>query len=476
MLDNESYFKTDQFVQLLNQYEEAVQQGNPIYMDADDLADIADYYQYNDRYEEAERTIDLAFEYNPDAVGPLLYRAREAMSKKDYDTAREYADHIVAVDQQEGFYLQGEIMINEGRLEEADTFFMEKMKDIMLDELSDYVYDVATILSDYKAYDKAIMWIGRSKGDNSDEFKELMARTLFGLGKYKDSERIFNELIDHNPYSIQYWNALATAQYMNEDYHAAITSSEYAIAIDPHDAESLLHKANSLYNLGNYESAQTYFERYTEVMPDDEYGYLHQGTCLINLEKLPEALKKLQRAEELASAHEGSPCLPDICQELAFVYGEMKMPESALYYLDKTLDLDCDHVNIEVIRGHILLQNNRSKEAQTAFKEALRLSNNSSKVMLRVIVSLFENHFVSSTYMLLKTFLSHVDDDWKDGYSYMALCCMVMKKKDEFLENLKIAVEKNPKEARSVLGNVFPEGMDPQDYYEYISNQLMTEE
>ena len=60
MLDNESYFKTDQFMQILNQYEEAVQQGNPIYMDADDLADIADYYQYNDRYEEAERTIDLA--------------------------------------------------------------------------------------------------------------------------------------------------------------------------------------------------------------------------------------------------------------------------------------------------------------------------------------------------------------------------------------------------------------------------------
>ena len=47
-------------MQILNQYEEAVQQGNPIYMDADDLADIADYYQYNDRYEEAERTIDLA--------------------------------------------------------------------------------------------------------------------------------------------------------------------------------------------------------------------------------------------------------------------------------------------------------------------------------------------------------------------------------------------------------------------------------
>lgn len=454
-------------------YEKADQQGDSIYMDADDLADIADYYQYNDRIEDAERAIGLAIEYNPDAVGPLLYKAREAMNNKDYDTARQYADHMRAVDQQEAIYLSGEILIDEGKVEEADTFFMEKMNEIMPDELSDYVFDVASIFADYNAHEKAIIWIGRSKGDDSDEFKELMARTLFGLGKYKDSERLFNELIDHDPYSIQYWNALATTQFLNEDFNAAITSSEYAIAINPNDAESLLHKANSLFNLGNYEEALTYFERFTEVMPDDEFGFLHLGTCLMNLNRIPEALKVLLHAEEISSNND-SPCLADICQEIAFAYGEMEQPEKAMIYLDKTIDLECDHTNIEVIRGHILLQNKRMKEAQKAFKKALRLSDNLEKTMLRIIVSLFENHLVTPSYMLLKKLFEDVDEDWNEGYSYMALCCVEMKKTDEFTKYLKLAVEKNPKEAKSVLGRLFPDGMDPQDYYDYILKYINT--
>ena len=476
MTDNQAYFESDEFQQLLSQYEESAQLGNSIYMDADDLADIADYYQFNDRPEEAERAIGMAMEYNPDAVGPLLYKAREAIGNKDFDTAREYAEHIEAVDQAEALYLQGEILINEGKLEEADDLFRENMNTIMPDEWTDYVYDVANIFSDYNAHDKAIAWIARSKGDTSDEFKELMARTLFGLGKYKDSERIFNELIDHNPYSIQYWNALASAQYMNEDYNAAITSSEYAIAIDPHDAESLLSKANSLYSLGNFESALTYYKRFSEVVPDDEFGFLHQGTCLINLERFPEALTTLEKAEYLATNNENSPYLPDIYQEMAFTYSELKKPESALYYLDKTQDLECDHVNIEIIRGHILLQNNRTKEAHQAFKKALSISANWSRTMLRVIVSLFENQYVNTSYNLFLSFFNHVDDDWNEGYAYMALCCMVMKKDDEFMEYLKLATEKNPKEAKAVLSSFFPEGMKPQDYYEYMSNQLKTEE
>ena len=476
MTDNQAYFESDEFQQLLSQYEESAQLGNSIYMDADDLADIADYYQFNDRPEEAERAIGMAMEYNPDAVGPLLYKAREAIGNKDFDTAREYAEHIEAVDQAEALYLQGEILINEGKLEEADDLFRENMNTIMPDEWTDYVYDVANIFSDYNAHDKAIAWIARSKGDTSDEFKELMARTLFGLGKYKDSERIFNELIDHNPYSIQYWNALASAQYMNEDYNAAITSSEYAIAIDPQDAESLLSKANSLYSLGNFESALTYYKRFSEVVPDDEFGFLHQGTCLINLERFPEALTTLEKAEYLATNNENSPYLPDIYQEMAFTYSELKKPESALYYLDKTQDLECDHVNIEIIRGHILLQNNRTKEAHQAFKKALSISANWSRTMLRVIVSLFENQYVNTSYNLFLSFFNHVDDDWNEGYAYMALCCMVMKKDDEFMEYLKLATEKNPKEAKAVLSSFFPEGMKPQDYYEYMSNQLKTEE
>ena len=96
--------------------------------------------------------------------------------------------------------------------------------------------------------------------------------------------------------------------------------------------------------------------------------------------------------------------------------------------------------------------------------------------MLRVIVSLFENQYVNTSYNLFLSFFNHVDDNWNEGYAYMALCCMVMKKDDEFMEYLKLATEKNPKEAKAVLSSFFPEGMKPQDYYEYMLNQFKTEE
>ena len=235
-----AYFESEEFQTILNRYEESVESGHPTYIDADDLADIADYYQYNGFTDKAGEAINLALEYNPEAVGPLLYKAREAIMANDFQTAEDYANRIEAVDGMEALFLRGEMMVCQGKTEEADAYFIEKMKDIMKDELMDYVYDVANIFSDYDLHDKAFEWIARSQGDDSDSFKELMARTLFGLGKYQDSERIFNELIDHDPYSIRYWNALASAQFMREDYSAAITSSEYAIAIDPKDPESML--------------------------------------------------------------------------------------------------------------------------------------------------------------------------------------------------------------------------------------------
>ena len=470
MTDDTEYFESEEFQEILGRYEESVRSGHSIYMDADDLADIADYYQYQGQPEEADAAITLALRINPEAVGPLLYKTREALNRGDYETARSYAERVRALDELEYLYLQGEILISENKTEEADQLFRQRYKETSPDELMDYVFDVANLYSEYNQYEKAFEWMARSQGDTSDDFKELMARTLFGLGKYEDSSRLFNELIDLHPYSKQYWNALASAQFMNEDYGASVTSSEYAIAIDPDDPESILAKANGLYSLENYEEALNYFERYSEKAKFDEFGYLHQGTCLINLGRFDEAISRLEKARD--TAPDDSPYLPEIYQELAFSYSEKQMPETALYYIDKTKGLDCDHIDMEVIRGHILLANRRIDEAEDVFKEAISISGNAPKTMLRILVSLYDNRLVNAAYKLFKVFFSYVSSDWKDGYAYMALCCWELQHAEEFLHFLSIAVEKNPKEARLVLGHLFPTGMKPAEYLGYIKTKM----
>ena len=176
----------------------------------------------------------------------------------------------------------------------------------------------------------------------------------------------------------------------------------------------------------------------------------------------------------MAESHapKDSQYLPEIYQELAFAYSELKLPEIALRYIDKTEELDCDHIDMEVIKGHILVANKRLKEAENVWKNAIIKSGNAPKTMLRVMVSLYDNRYVSESYKLFKRFFKFVDDDWKEGYSYMALCCWDTKHYDEFIEYLKMAVEKNPKEVKRVLGHLFPIGMEVTEYQQFIQESL----
>lgn len=432
----DEYFDSKEFRELLDNYEESVKSGHPAFMDADDLADIADYYHFMGADQDADETIDYALSLYPNATLPNVFRAREALTAGDINKARECVEQIENKDDPECQYMQAELLIAQDKVEEADQFLRQYFSTIPPDEYQDFVMDVSNIYNDYGLNDKAYEWMMRTKGDDSNDFKELMARTLFGLGKYKDSERIFNELLDKNPYSTQYWNALASAQFMNEDFTNAITSSEYAIAIDPKNPEGLLSKANGLYQLGNYEEAILYYNRYIEVARADEF-------------------------------------VPQIYQELALCHSSLHHLDEALAYIDKSQELENNPIDMLVMKGHIYLENNDIPAAEKMFKEAITRSDNAPIILLRIIVSLYDNRYVKACYEMFKKFFSMVvDEDFRQGYSYMALCCWDLGYTEEFLKYLHIAIKRNPTETRIVLRHLFPEDMAAKDYYDYMYQKL----
>ena len=470
---DEEYFKSEEFQDILESYEASINAGSNPFMDADDLVDLADYYSWQGFDDKAEAAIDYALELYPSSTLPNVFKARKALSEGDYTQAEFYRDEIENHDDPDYHYLVAEIMIAQGDIEGADDYLREYGKSVEPDEYEDFVLDCANLYIDYNQSEKAYEWMLRSRGSDSDDFKELMGRTLFGLGKYKDSERIFNELIDQHPFSKHYWNALASAQFMNEEYSNAITSSEYAIAIDPNDPDAVSSKASGLLRLGNYQEAQKYYQKYCELVPDDEFGFLHQGVCLVNMNRNEEALPVLRMA--LAVAPKDSQFLVQIYQELAFCYGALHQVGQAIRMLDKTTKLDCDHVDILVVKGHILLQNDKIAEAEECFKQAILQSNNAPNVLLRIIVSLYDNRYLNACYQMLVKFFQLVRDyypDYKSGNAYMALCCYDMGNTEEFLKYLQLAVEQDPNEAKSVLSCLFPEGIPVHEYVSYMEQRL----
>jgi len=469
---DEEYFKSEDFREILDSYEAALATGLHPFLDADDLIDIADYYNYSGDADRAAQAADYAFLLYPHATLPNVFKAREALQRGDYATARRHADAISATDDPDYHYLKAEILIAEGRTDEADRYLRDYSVTVEAAEYQDFVKDCANLFIDYGVSDKAYEWMLRSKDDASVDFKELMARTMLGLGKYKDASRLFNELLDHDPYSKEYWNALTSAQYLDDDFAGAVASSEYALAIDPADPEALANKANGMFRLANYEEAYKFYQRYLQVMPDDVYGMLNMGACLVCLNRNEEAVDMLRKAVESTD----DPALQaHICQELAFSYSEMRQPDKALEALDKTRQLPCDHIDMLVTRGHILLQNQRVAEASEAFQQAITLSDSSPDVQLRILVSLYDNHYLNACYNMFKQFFRYIGKHCKDhhiGYAYMALCCYDLKKVDEFLHYLQLAVRYNPQEAQTALAVLFPPDMDVSDYYDYVVSHL----
>lgn len=469
-MNNDEYFDSEEFRELLAEYEDAVNMGMPVFMDADELSEIADYYQMQERYDEADEAINLALSLSPGAVAPLTYKIHEALWNGNTDEAKMYLEQITETDEPDYVYDKAEIMLAEERVDEADRYLREEFKKVPPEEYQDYVIDVANIYADYDYPEQAMQWMARAKQEDSAEFKELMARTLFGLGKYKDSEKLWGELIDTDPFSKHYWNALANTQLMSEDYSGSVESSEYAIAIDPDDPESLLSKANGLYHLENFEEALVFFQRYNERMPDDEIGLMNQGMCLINLERYDEAITILHKAADLAPTD--SVYLGDIFQELAFAYSEKNDKEKALEMLDMADLYDSDKEQTLVVRGHILLSTGNVKDARKYFRQAVVMSNDPWQTLLRIFVSVYDNSYIDAAYNLFKRYFRMVDEDYPNGYAYMALCCYDLKKYDEFLNYLKEACRRNPQECRTALSHIFPDNVEPKDYYDYIKDRM----
>ena len=467
-MDNkETYFNSNEFRELLQRYEHSLQIGRQEYFESEELTDIAEFYYKDNRMDEAISVLDYAIHLHPGAAMPLVFRGRMALiDGNDVELARHYVDMIVDRLDLDCLYLQAEIMIAEKDVEGADRFLRDNLERIDEDDVPDYILDIAMLFVDYGLPDKAAEWLERSDETDLMDYREVKARIAFAHGDYDQSEQIFEKLLDEDPYSGRYWNSLASTQFMSNRINDSITSSEYSIAINPNDQEALLNKANGLFSLGNFAEAMKYYERFYKLAPDEGAAPLFIGNCLLNMGKAAEALPHYEEALNLLRQHHAS--TSEVLQCLAFTYSQLGRQDESLASIDEALKLqDANRGEVLVVKGHILLENTRVKEAISCFVEALRSTSFSQDIFFRIAISVYDCGYPAIAYRMFKTYTETNEDNGGDGLAYLASCCLYLNKRDEYLEYLKLACDINPLEARKILGDEFPAGMEPKDYYSY---------
>lgn len=467
---SEDYFESNEFKNTLKRFEDADKNGEEIILDSEEFVDIAEYYYNLGKVETAVEIIDRTIDLYPGAAAPLLFKARMALlDYNDIDKANYYADLIEDKTDLEYFYLKAEIMIVDGKADEADEYLEERFNEIDDDEIDFFAIDTAALFIDYNKVDKAEKWINRSEATDAVEYKEQYARIMMEIGEYEKSQTLFNELIDKNPYSTKYWNSLASSQFLCNNLEDAIQSCEFALAINPENATALLNKANGLYNLGNYKEALKYYTRYCSQCPNDENGETLIGFCNMLLEDYVNAIKHFQIAENLSSPD--SPMLSDIYKDWAFALCRLNRIDESMAILDKAEALATDKNDLLVYRGSLLLGSGRFFESKKYFLTAIRDSKFSPTIVMKIAILIYESGNVEIAYKMFQMLYKR-HPECNSGYPFYAACCYSLKKEDEFLECLKKAIEHSPEETKIALGKIFPDNVDISNYYQYMLKKL----
>ena len=466
MQDRSEYYESDEFQELLGEYEENMEKGMPIFMDADDLVEIADFYEWQGRRDEADEAVDKALELDPTCAAALAFKVGDALETMNLAKAHFYLDQITDTDDPEYVYSRAEVMIAEDKAQECDQWLLELFKDTPDDERDDFVMDAMNIYCDWEHYDLALQWMMRMQPVDNDDFRELVGRIYYGTEQYEKCEETFKQLLDSDPFNLRYWVTLASAQYMLCKYEEALASSEYAIAIDPTAGDALLGKANALFHMERYDEAYQFFDRYTEVVPDDALAEVNKAACLINSGRYTEGLEMLQQM--LSDLKDDDELLLDVYHQMAFAYGELGRFDDALDILELMMKLpNCQLTQVEVTKGHMQLAAGRLQEAEDTFRQAVNRSNKPMQTLLQVIVSLYDNGLLTTSYNMMGRFFLLQEQDAHDGYGYMALFCHDLKREAEYLHYLQLACRHNTSEAYQALHHLFPHDIAPADYYDY---------
>ena len=263
------YFQSNEFHDLLHHYVESGHE-NLVDFSSGDLTDLAEYFHTIGDMNEALKIVDAAIAIYPGAVGPLIFRARTALVKDGNPMmASYYADLIDDKTDLDYYYIQAEIMIYNNEVVKANDYLLDKYEDVDEDDRQDFLLDVATLFADYEMWDYADSWSRNYEDKDESDYLELQGRMMSARQEYGEAEEVFNRLIDRNPFSTVYWNLLACTNFYAKDFQKCISSCDYALAIQPEDADALLTKANALFYIGNIEDAVANYVHYMKVCGED---------------------------------------------------------------------------------------------------------------------------------------------------------------------------------------------------------------
>lgn len=143
-----------ELLEMAEQYEQAKADNKHIYLDADDLADLADWYAMHRKYDIAKEVTIYGLSLHPNNTPLLVEQAYLYLDTSNKAKAQEIANSITE-STSETIILRAQLLLEEGKLDDAD---------LLLDTIEDKedlanIVEASYIFIDMGYPERAVKWL-----------------------------------------------------------------------------------------------------------------------------------------------------------------------------------------------------------------------------------------------------------------------------------------------------------------------------
>lgn len=362
-------FQTPEFLETLANYEEMVRQHCTRYFESNDLLLLAEYYVTQQKIKKAEEVISYALTIHPDNLELQIYQCNSLIAKGELDEAEQILNQLPDQQDEEVIYSRVNICLERGQEQKTDSLLIPLVESEAYDP--DMLVDIVNIFLDANNETYARKWLDIlfEHADNSQTLVlETAADFFMTFNHYQQAIDTYNQLLDIDPYQLDYWLNLTQAYLANEQTEQAFNAIDFALTVKEKHSKALELKGYCYLQSNNPEEAIQYFE---QALPDSQApANLYQilEACYTSLGKDEQSIIYLNKLLD-------DPEIPDFeraiyYQKLAARHLQLSHFDSCLECALKGLEYDDGYAPLYLILGEYYLFDNDQHSAEQEFAHA----------------------------------------------------------------------------------------------------------
>lgn len=356
---------------LLTQYENLKAGRSHSLIEEDEFERIIEYFDEKEQLAAALEASELAIEQYPFSSNLLLQKASLQIALRLYVDALQTLEKAGLYDARnvDLYILKTDACLALDMQEKAAEILESALDDFSGEEKTDLLFELADVYDDYENFEKVfdcLIMILEQDANNEEALYKICLWTDF-TGRYEESIRLHQNIIQEFPYNELAWFNLGAAYQGLKLHEKAIDAYQYALAIDEKFDYAYRNLGDAYIRIRKYREAIEALEKVLELSRPEYVIYEAMGYCYHKLQNFSQARFHYRKASHLNAEDS------QLHYKIAGTYMNEGAWQPAIKCLQTALSMHRMQAEYHIALGRCFVELGKYPEAISAIGQAVKM-------------------------------------------------------------------------------------------------------